>query len=1131
MNSRMNTGCNMKGLKQIPKIFLLLTLLFVSKTLFAQNEDDLGRQPKKITGTVTGSDKSPLIGASIKIKGRNIGTKTDEHGHFGLNASPLDTLVISYINYVTQNIRVGAKVDIPVLLVEANNSLNEVIVVAYGSMKRKELTGVVGKVNMEDVRKAPVPSFDEALAGRIAGVSVSTNDGQPGTSSSIVVRGSTAGQDVSPLYVIDGFPIENMDINSINTNDIESIEVLKDASSIAMYGARGANGVIMITTKKGKSEPLRINYIFSDGIQDHLKLMKMLSPYQFVKLQLDIDSMLSNNTVKNVTNTNRYLDPAKGIDLNYYKNVPALDWQNMLLRQGMLQTHNLSIIAGNPNCRYVLNGSYTNQKGIIINTGLQRYDGKASLDNKLNDNARFGASLNYSNTTGYGTIPTAGATGGVVQNMWKYPNVNPVNGSALNSAGIDSSALDNGTTAPEDLVNPVQEALNTFRKTITKTTTFNTFFDYGFNNGLRLRVTAGINNSSLVSQAFYNSLTSEGTLALNASGIPYNTKGINGQVGNVNNNSYLTEVTLSYRKLYDQDHVLDAVVGSSYQYAKSVSTSSTAINVPPGLANYGIQSLGLGTASVAGFGASQNQLISFLGRANYSLLQKYIFTVTARDDGSSKFAVGRQWGFFPSAAAAWRFTQENFMRKANTFLKLGDSKLRISYGAVGNNRVNDFAPLYQLAAGPGSAYPTYSPTTNIAYTNGSVPFFPGNANISWETTYQLDLGTTLSFLNDRILVDMDYYNKRTVDALLPVPLPEIAGYAGTASGGVQYQNAGVIRNRGFEFSITTTNIQKGSFIWTSSFNIAFNRNKILQFYNNRNSIQTSWGLYGGQTAWIAQVGHPISQFYGYKWAGVYQYSDFNELANGTYVLKPGVPSYNPSNSSTPVQPGDPKYADLNKDGIVDDNDRTIIGSPLPVHFGGFTNNFIYKNFSLNILFQWSYGGQVMNANKQVFESGGYYTNSNEFADEANHWTPNNPTNDIPRPNIRTNGIDPGGENRVSSWLIEDGSFIRLKTVSLGYGLSPEVLRRLQLTSVRFFVAVQNLFTITKYSGLDPEVSTFRGANPATVPGGVVGGANSVAGVGYLYIQPSSGSPALAQGYDYTPYPRNRTITLGVNVTF
>ena len=1115
----MNTSCGMINLKQVTKIFLFLTFLFITNALIAQNEDDLGRQPKKIAGTVMGSDKSPLVGASIKIKGRNSGTKTDDRGNYTISASPIDTLIISYINYVTQNVRVGTKVNFQTILAESNSNLNEVIVVAYGSMKKKELTGVIGKVNMEDLRKAPVTSFDQALAGRVAGVVVSSNDGQPGGGSQIVIRGSTAGQDVSPLYVIDGFPVENMDLNSINPNDIESLEVLKDASSIAMYGSRGANGVIMITTKKGKTGPLRITYSESDGFQDITKMMKMLSPYQFVKLQLELDSMQSTTTSKVLTGYNRYIDTVKGINLDYYKHVAGYDWQKMLTQQGQLQTHNISITGGDVNNRISINGSYTGQRGVIINTGLKKYDAKFAWDNKFNDKVRLGATLNYSNSTSFGTIPTGGTGGGVVANMWNFRPVDILGAPSLNESTIDSS-LAPGASQPDNLVNPFQQAMNEFRQNTTKTTSVNTYFEYSLTDFLKLRVTGGVSNTSLLSEVFYNSKTSQGTLALNSSGNPYNLKGINGQINNTNNNNYVTETTLSYKKRYDQNHVLDAVGGFTYQYGKTLGNGYSSINIPQASEYLGIYSLASGTATAPGFGGSQNQMYSYLGRINYSLMEKYIFTLTGREDGSSKFAPGHQWGFFPSGAVAWRFTQEPFFNKLTKYVTEG--KLHLSYGIVGNNRVSDYSYLYEYGSlTTASGYPI-----NNIYTQGIYPFFYGNPSVTWETTGQIDLGANFSLLKDRILIDVDYYDKNTKNSLLNVSLPAIAGYANGSNS--QYENTGVIRNRGLEFTLTTSNIQTRKFTWTTTFNIAFNRNKIIRFYNNVNELQTGWNLYGSQTAWVAKVGNPISQFYGFKWGGVYQYSDFNQLANGTYVLKPNVPGLVPSNSAKPIQPGDPKYVDLNHDGVIDDNDRTIIGNPLPIHTGGFSNNFTYGNFSLNIFFQWSYGNQILNANKLVFESGGYYLNSNQFETEANHWTPTNPTNDIPRPQIGT--VDAGGEARVSSRLVEDGSYLRLKTVSLGYSLPAQLTRRVNISALRFFLSVQNLLTFTNYSGLDPEVSTYRGPNPASVPSGVTGG-NALAGVGYLYVQPSSGAAALAQGLDYTPYPRNRTVTIGAIVTF
>ena len=1113
MNSRKSNYCFSTSLHKWMKISLLSSLLitgFVARSI-AQEP----RKTQNITGNVTNSEKSPLVGASVKIKNRTTGTTTDENGNFSINAALTDTLIVTYINYMTQTVRINNRTSIPIIMVDAANNMNEVIVIGYGSLKRKELTGVVGKVNMVDLRKAPVTSFDQALAGRIAGVTVSTNDGQPGAGSQISIRGTSAGQDVSPLYVVDGFPIENMDINSINTNDIESIDVLKDASSIAIYGSRGANGVIIITTKKGKAQPTRITYTVSDGIQTQTKLMKLLSPYEFVKLQLEIDSAYGNTTP---IGRRRYIDTANGIDLNYYKKVQGYDWQKMLLQTGLLQIHNLNIIGGNNDLRYAINGSYTNQKGIIVNTGLKKYDGKFSLDNKFNDKIKYGFSLNYSNTTSFGTVPTSGTSGGVVSNMWAFRPVDIIGGVFLDAQLIDSSQLNGSSFTPDNLVNPYQQATNEYRKNLTKTTTLNSYLEYKINQDLQVRFTAGTSNTALIAETFYNTKTKEGLLVTNTNGTLYNVNGINGSVNNINNSTYLLNALLSYRKVKDRAHILDAVMGVDYSYGKAAGNGFTSILIPQEVEGLGVNSIGYGTVSKFGYGPTQNQLYSVLGRINYSLLERYIFTLTGREDGSSKFAPEKQWGFFPSGAFAWHFTHENFMqhgimRKVSSSTRFYDGKLRISYGFVGNNRVGDFSYLYQTATTTGAGYPV-----NNINMPGAIPYFIGNPSLTWETTGQLDIGTTLSFLGDKILIDMDYYNKRTTNSLLAVPVSKISGY--NVGNALQYQNAGVIRNRGFEFTLTTTNIQKRKFTWITSFNIAFNRNKIISFYNGDTKLTP--------TSWVAKVGYPISQFFGYKWVGVYQYKDFNRLANGTYELKNGIPTYG---NNAVVQPGDPKYADLNGDGVVNESDRTIIGSPLPIHTGGLSNNFKYGNFDLGVFFQWSYGNQVLNQNKLVFDySGNYYTNSNQFADYVNRWTPTNPTNDIPRATNKTSGQDPDGITRESSRLIEDASYLRFKTISLSYNVPAKIINKYKLTTLSFNVSVQNIFTITKYSGQDPEVSTYRAANPSNVPSGITGG-NATGGAGYSYVQPSSGTPALAQGYDLTAYPRGRTYVIGASITF
>ena len=1094
---------------------LLLLLLTVAVATQAQTG------AFKLTGTVTDEKGAALPGANVTVQKTTVGTTTDANGKFALSVpNGQVVLVVSSIGYIRKTVPVNNQSTIDVALLDDQNSLTEVVVVGYGTVKSNDLTGSVGVVNVNDIKRAPVPSFDQALGGRIAGVTVTSGDGQPGAASQITIRGSSVTQDASPLFVIDGFPQENLDINSINPADIESISVLKDASSIAIYGARGANGVILITTRRGKAGPVRITYSYQTSVQRATKTAKMMTPYQFVKLQLELDSINSTPALLSTRFRNIYLGADKTLDS--YKNEPGNDWQKLLLQDGTLQNHSLNMSGGNADTRYSLSGSIFDQKGIIINTGLKRYEGRLSLDQNVSSQLKVGLSTSYSNSTLFGTLPSSANGGGVVQGAWQYRPTTGVGNQDLVNALADSVALadfynGNGATSLGDnLINPLVQAQNEHRKNVTNTSTLNAFAEYSFLENFKLRVSGGYTSTNVKTEQFYNSQTQQGNIFKNAAGAVPNANGVNASIYNTLNSSWLNENILSYNQTINKDHSIDALIGFTYQGAKTLTTGFRSINIPPAQEYLGILSLVTGTGNSPLSAGSQWQLYSFLGRVNYGYKDKYLVTLSARSDGSSKFTPGKQWGYFPSGALAWRFGQESFVKKL--FPKLSEGKLRVSYGAVGNNKVGDFSYLSQFGnLSTGQGYPV-----NNVYTGGVIPFFYGNDNLTWETTREFDLGVNLGLFEDRIAIEADYYYKKTSNFLLGVPLPSLAGYANGANS--QYQNAGNLTNEGFEFTLNTVNVQSGNFRWTSSFNISFNRSKILNFYNGLDTRQTTWGLAGSATAWVSKAGGPLSQFYGYKWGGVYQYADFNQLANGTYVLKNGLPTY-----SANVQPGDPKYVDINGDGVVDANDQTVLGTPFPIHTGGFTNNLTYKNLSLNVFFQWSYGNQILNANRIVFEStGGYFTNGNQFTSYADRWTPTNPTNDIPRARYNLKG-DAGSSNpRPSSRVIEDGSFLRLKTISLAYNVPAVVVRKIGANNVRVNLSAQNLLTWTKYSGLDPEVSTYRTANAT---GSANGLPNNTGGTGYSSIQPSSGYSVLAGGYDYTPYPRAITLTAGVTVTY
>ena len=1105
----------------------LMMLFFFGNIATAQNK------VFKVSGVVIDSKGISIPGVNVLVKGTTKSTATDMDGKYTITVpKDLSVLVFSYIGLqtkeeVAKNINGKA-----VILLDGFSKLDEVIVIGYGTSTKKDLTGSVGRVEMEDMKKAPVTSFDQALSGRIAGVQVTSNDGQPGAGSQFSIRGSSISQDASPLFVIDGFPTENMDLNSINMNDIESISVLKDASSIAIYGSRAAAGVIMITTKRGVEGVPKFTYNYSISYQNDVNRIKVMSPYEYVKLMAELDQQLSTPTVPSTKYSGIYLNPSQGIGLDYYQNVKPLDWAEDLLQLGEIHNHSLKMIGGNKDTKYTFSGGYTDQKGIIINTGMKRYDGRMNFDQKIIQNLRLGVSAGYTNTTTFGTIPNSNNGGGVMYNMWGFRPVNGLTGGDLAGSPVDEDILGdfvNGTSTivPDNLVNPVQQAQNEYRKNVTNTTTLNSFLEYTFWKNFKLKVTGGISTSNIKAEAFYNSKTSQGLMYTFPSGVPINPNGINGQTSNILNSSYLNENILTFKKTVNKKHLFDALAGFTYQYAKTYGFGYKSINIPQSEEQFGILSLDAGTPTLPLKVGSHNQMYSFLGRFNYTYNGKYLFTLTGRSDGTSKVQPGRQWGYFPSGAFAWNFSKESFFKNLTSVVNFG--KLKASYGMVGNNKVNDFAYAFTYARANSLGYPMYQSTAN-PYLGGLTPYFYGNDQLGWETTKQLDLGLSLNFFEDRISIEADYYDKRTTGALLLATLPATGGYSVGSSG--QYQNMGDIQNSGLELTINTVNVSTKNFKWTSNFNISFNQNKILNFYDGSEVRQTPLTMSGLSTAsfpvaWVAKVGQPIAQFYGYKWGGVYQYEDFDKQANGSYVLKNGLPTY-----SANVRPGDAKYVDLNGDGVVNGNDQTIIGRGAPIHYGGFGNNFTYKGISLNIFFQWNYGNDILNANRVTFEQGPFSGNSqfntklNQYATFEDRWTPDNPTNDIPA--ARATAIDTGA--KISDRVIEDGSFLKLKTISLSYSLPPESYAKMGISGIKFSLSAQNIYTWTSYSGLDPEVSTYRVANPANSPAGTTGQAGT-AGSGYSFVQPSSGAPVLAPGLDYTAYPRAITVNFGAEINF
>lgn len=1029
-------------------------------------------QEKTVTGVVINNQGAVLENATVSVKGTKISVQTNKTGQYSIGpVTKGATLVFTYVGYLQKAIQFSGTTVINVTLEAASGDLGEVIVVGYGTQKKSDLTGSVATAPIGDMLKAPVRTFTEALAGRIAGVAVSSVDGQPGSTSNIVIRGNNSiTQDNSPLYVIDGFPSENINSNSINPNDIESLSVLKDASATAIYGARGANGVIIITTKSGKSGPPVVSFSASYGTQKISNSVPMMDPYNFIKYQLD-----NSPGDTTVVGSAAYYYLKNGVTLDSYKDSANIDWQSRLFRTAPMKNYDISVTGGNAQTKYAISGSILDQDGVIINSSYKRYQGRFSLNQNIGKKFKTGVNVNYSHLEQSGVNPalsltSTSATGTLMYSAWGF---RPFGNNLL-----DQPFDDNVSSANDYRFNPIINQENIVRENNSNNLAANAFVEYAFSKDLKLKVSGGITTVSTESVAFNNALTSSGNPKATFN------KGINGSIAYATTNSWLNENTLTYNKRFNKNHILNVLAGVTAQRRHTSLYSLSNSQLPDQATNVSWLNSGAGVPTINS-DASLNTLASYLGRATYTFHSDYLFTASYRADGSSKFSPENHWSYFPSGAIAWKFGNNPLIKNIKA---ISEGKLRLSYGLTGNNRVTDFPYLTQY--GVSTVQQGY--TFNNLEQSGLIPQTLGNPKLKWETTAQWDLGLDMGFFNRRIDLTVDVYRKTTKDLLLNAKIPTSYGYNSI------FKNIGRVQNQGLEVSINTVNIRKKDFSWNTSFNIAFNANKVLDLTENQNS-DFAGAPYDNSVAnipaYLFQVGQPLGLMYGPIWDGVYQFSDFDKSPSGTYSLIGTIPTN--GNVRSTIQPGDIKYKDLNGDGIVDRNDFTIIGRGLPIHTGGITNDFTYKGFNLSVFLQWSYGNDILNANRLVFEGNNLAkTGLNQYASYEDRWTPTNPSNTLFRAGAGAQG--PIG-NSFSSRVVEDGSYLRLKTVSLGYNLPQQLLKRLKGRNINIYVAAQNLYTWTKYKGNDPEVSVFNDVR----------------------------SP----GVDYSAYPRAKTITFGIKASF
>ena len=1065
----------------------LFVLLFVASFASAQ---------MLITGTVIDEESYPLTGVNVKLKGTQTGTITNLDGVFTIEVKDANSvLVFSYLGYEPYEMVVGNKrKNFTIQMKEDKQLLDEIIVVGYQDMKKRDLTGSIAKADVGEMIKAPVASFDQALAGRVAGVNVSSSEGMPGGTMNIVIRGNNSvTQENSPLYIVDGFPVEDASIAStINPNDIESIDILKDASATAIYGSRGANGVVIITTKKGQAGKLHITYDGNIAVQHISRTIPMMDAYEFVKLQKEMysaseistnwgyfatkSSILENyGNIGNAYFANLLSDKPDNyqVTLEDYRNAPSYDWQNMIFRNALQHKHGITLTGGTQDIRYNASISYFNQDGIVLNSNYQRLQGRVGMDIRRNKLA-INLKANYSSTKQTGASPSQSQYSGMnnlFYSVWGYrPTTQP---SESMQALLDNNVDDNINASQDYRFNPIKSLRNEYSVNTTRVAQFNGSVEYEFIQGLKLHVTGGYTYSGRDKESFNNSNTRYG--------MPTSTYKVNANYGRYATQSWLNEDYLTYQTTINRYHSLNGMLGFSYQGNKYSFYTMSSGYIP--YENLGMAGMQNGTPTEITSGATEWAMISAYARFSYNYRSRYYLTVTFRADGSSKMAKGHRFGYFPSASAAWTLTEESWMQDAKPWLS--NLKLRASWGQTGNNRVGEYASYAQMAqlkSLSNSVYATVYPYNNIVSNVGVTTTTLSNVNLKWETTTQTDIGVDLGFFSDRLNFIVDWYNKVTTDLLLAADLMPSSGYPSAT------KNIGSVQNRGWELTISTVNFRKKNFEWTTSFNISFNKNKVLALTENQTAMLTNARFDQNYTSpnYIAKVGMPIGMMYGYIYEGTYKYDDFDEGG----VLLANVPYYSAESNT---QPGMPKYKDLNNDGIIDSNDMTIIGNGEPIHTGGFNNTWTFYGVDLSVFFQWSYGNDIINANRLFFENGNKMKDLNMYATYVNHWTPENPTSDIP-------GVSNSASNKVfSSRIIEDGSYLRLKNISIGYTLPQDITRKGKIELVHFSFSAQNLYTWTKYSGYDPEVSVRNSA--------------------------------LTPGLDFSSYPRAMSFNFGVNITF
>ncbi len=966
---------------------------------------------RTVSGIITDEAGEPLPGATIQEKGTTNGTITDVEGRFLLEVPEDATLTISFVGYVTREISLNGRTVLDVSLEADVSALEEVVVVGYGTQKKSDVTGAVTSLRSDDFNQGVVSSPQDLIAGKVSGVQVIQNSAEPGGGFSVSIRGvSSINAGTAPLYVIDGMPIDNSPalsggasgrssrnpMASINPNDIESIEILKDASATAIYGARAANGVILITTKSGKSGKTKVNYDFYAGVQKITKKLDVLTPVEY-------QTVLNDLLDQGATNASEF------------ERVTSLDnggthWQDEVLRDGGVMSHNLSVSGGNEKTNYFLGLNYFNQEGVLKKTSFERYGLRLNVDNVVSDQIKLGVKLNTTfHNDEYVPGGLGGNDGGVLYAAYNYdPSISIYEANGDFARSDFMAPIDN----PIALLEGKKNTANAYR-------TFGTLYgEYNFLPDFKLRVNIGADAYNQQRDSYTDRSTLLGLA-----------RGGSASIQNGQRTNYLFEGLLTYSKNINDDHRINVLLGNTYQRFVYTVNSMQGYNYPIDVNVLETFNLGSSDAlqRTISSGKNSNSLLSYLTRVNYALKDKYLLTVSYRMDGSSRFGENNKFGHFPSAALAWRIDNEEFFTGWENILST--MKLRTSWGTTGNEQIGNYEAITTFNSG-GIAVLDDDPVATL------VPSRISNPDLKWETTEQFNVGFDFGVWQDRVYGSIDWYSKSTYDMLLNLPIPTSTGYTN------QTQNVGGMKNSGLEFSLTSRNIDR-EFKWETNISITTLKNKVTNLSSLEQIIGTSAGF--ATQIGLIEVGLPVRSFYGYQVNGIWQNGDDFSVTTDN------------------VQPGDFKYADINGDSTVNGDDRVVLGNSFPKLMWSLTNTFSYKGFQLYVYVEAQQGMSVFNGNAAET----YYPidfRRNKYAEPMlNRWTAENPTNDYP------SFLNPlgQGEKYVNSRTIEDASYVRLNTIKLTYNL-PFVEKVFSLASV--YVSAQNLLTLTDYSGIDPAIN-------------------------------------------------------------